>query len=140
MKIGHLVYETLPHLNMKFHLNFAYFCGTSFICKVFFFPPNFSFVFWKREFWRGEKYFAKKVIRFLCVGLNVLVSFFLFYKNFQKSSLTHSKFYIQMSKIKIKLHVSVWNSFIHHMHYLYTFLSMTKNNKFPSITLCFLIS
>jgi hypothetical protein len=33
----------------------------SFICKVNFFPPNFSFVFWKRKFWREKIYFAKVV-------------------------------------------------------------------------------
>jgi hypothetical protein len=42
----------------------GHFLWTSFICKVNFFPPNFSFVFWKREFWREKIYFAKKVIRF----------------------------------------------------------------------------
>jgi hypothetical protein len=33
------------------------------VCKVIFFPPNFSFVFWKKDFWREKNYFAKKVIR-----------------------------------------------------------------------------
>jgi hypothetical protein len=29
-------------------------------CKVIFFPPNFSFVFWKREFWRENICLAKE--------------------------------------------------------------------------------
>ncbi len=42
---------------------------TSFLCKVKvtllpnrFFPANFSFVFWKREFWREKIYLAKEWI------------------------------------------------------------------------------
>jgi hypothetical protein len=27
----------------------------------FFFPPNFSFVFWKMEFWREKNYFAIRI-------------------------------------------------------------------------------
>jgi hypothetical protein len=39
----------------------------SFLCKVNFFPPNFSFVFWTREIWREKitwKKSAKKVFPF----------------------------------------------------------------------------
>ncbi len=32
--------------------------------KFIFFPPNFSFVFWKRKFWREKNYFAKEWIYF----------------------------------------------------------------------------
>jgi hypothetical protein len=34
------------------------------IFKKKFFPAKFSFVFWKREFWREKIYFAKKVFPF----------------------------------------------------------------------------
>jgi hypothetical protein len=29
-------------------------------CKVDFFPPNLSFVVWKREFWREKNYSSKE--------------------------------------------------------------------------------
>jgi hypothetical protein len=45
-----------------------------------FFPPNFSFVFWKKVFWREKILFAKKVIRNLFVHFkfsNNLIDIFL---------------------------------------------------------------
>jgi hypothetical protein len=36
------------------------FVRTSFICKVIFFPPNFSFVFWNKEFWREKNLLYKE--------------------------------------------------------------------------------
>jgi hypothetical protein len=59
----HIVYMLILRVRWQGHVNFGFwFCvskRTSFLCKVIFFPPNFSFVFWKREF-RREKISLQK--------------------------------------------------------------------------------
>jgi hypothetical protein len=55
----------IPWGSFTYYVTFGIiFVQTSFLCKVIFFPPNFSFVFWKREIWREKIYLAKMVFPF----------------------------------------------------------------------------
>jgi hypothetical protein len=38
---------------------------TSFLCKVNFFPPNFSFVFWERKFWLEKITLQRRFFQYL---------------------------------------------------------------------------
>ncbi len=67
---------------------------------------------------------------FLCISLNVLVSFFHYYRNFYKdgkSSPTHSNVHTEMSTTHGKLRNQMWKSFTHNMHYLYIISSMAQH-------------